>query len=339
MPEAAKVPVVIDEEGKKLRTRSPAYPYCNLETAITRAREFHKEERGNPANISIAGKHWGYKENSSGAFQTAAALISYGLMTDEGTGDKRKLKLTPAALRILLDADPNSTERARLIREAALAPKIHQELWKRWGKDLPSVHSLKNTLIFDWKPPFNENSVDGFIKEYKDTIAFAKLLESDKVPLEAKSNGDDEGSKAPYVPQIGDWVQWEHNGVLGFPEVTQVKGFSPDREWDYVNGQHGAAPTRELILESAPSGKPLAQAAASVGQRHQSPPRTNMQEDVFSLSERKVVLQWPTPLSPTSGKHLKAWLDLMQLKISSSIQDSNSINAWGHLNDPEPPPK
>jgi len=327
MAEAAKVPVVIDEESKKQRTRSPAYPYCNLETAITRAREFHKEERNNPANISIAGKHWGYKENSSGAFQTAAALISFGLMTDEGTGDKRKLKLTPAALRILLDADPNSTERARLIREAALSPKIHQELWKRWGKDLPSVHSLKNTLIFDWKPPFNENSVDGFIKEYKDTIKFAKLLESDTVASEVKDNGE-EASNTPYVAQIGDWVQWEHNGVLGLPEATQVKGFSPDREWAYVNGQNGAVPTRELIRESAPAAKPPAPANTNTGQR-QSPPKSNtMQEFVVPLSDgAKAVFQWPTSLSTEDIDDLKDSLKILERKITRSVGAKEQPNA------------
>jgi hypothetical protein len=325
MAEVAKNPVEIDEESKKQRTRSPAYPYCNLETAITRAREFHKEERSNPANISIAGKHWGYKENSSGAYQTAAALISFGLMTDEGTGDKRKLKLTPAALRILLDADPNSTERARLIREAALSPKIHQELWKRWGKDLPSVHSLKNTLIFDWKPPFNENSVDGFIKEYKDTIKFAQLLGSDIVTPEAQTNADDEGSEVRYVPEIGDYVQWEKpNGDLGLPEPKKVRGFSPDGEWAYIESQHGAVPTRELIPEAAPPETP---AKPGTGKRTQPPPKAYMQEFVVPLSDgAKAVFQWPTTLSAEDIDDLKDSLKILERKITRSASAKEQSN-------------
>jgi hypothetical protein len=301
---------------KKQRTRSPAYPYINLETAIARAREFHKEERGNAANILVAGKHWGYKENSSGAYQTAAALMSFGLMTDEGTGDKRRLKLTPAAIRILLDADPNSTERERLIKEAALAPKIHQELWKRWGKDLPSIHSLKNTLLFDWKPPFNENAVDGFIKEYKDTITFAKLLESDKVGSEVKDNGDKAGEPVPYVAQIGDWVQWEHNGVLGFPEPKRVKGLSPDGDWVYVDGQNGCVRRSELIKESAPTGSIN---PGSSGQRAESPRKTLMQEFVVPLSDgSKAVFQWPTVLTQDDVADLKDSLRILERKIARS---------------------
>ena len=301
--------------GKKQRTRSPAYPYVNLETAITKAREFHKEERGNAANISVAGKHWGYKENSSGAFQTAAALISFGLMTDEGTGDKRKLKLTPAAIRILLDADPNSTERDRLIKEAALAPKIHQELWKRWGKDLPSVHSLKNTLLFEWKPPFNENAVDGFIKEYRDTITFAKLLDSDKVASEVKDSGD----KEPYIAQIGDWVQWEHgDGVLGFPEPKRVKGLSPDGNWAYIDGQNGCVERNQLIRASAPLNPP-----SGLGSIKLEPPRkTGMQEFVVPLSEgSKAVFQWPTTLTKDDVADLKDSLKILERKIARSVSE------------------
>lgn len=322
MAEVAKMPVEMDEESKKQRTRSPAYPYCNLETAITRAREFHKEERSNAANISIAGKHWGYKENSSGAFQTAAALISFGLMTDEGTGDKRKLKLTPAALRILLDADPTSTERARLIREAALAPKIHQQLWKHWGKDLPSVPSLKNTLIFDWKPPFNENSVDGFIKEYKDTIAFAKLLESDTVTPEVKDNGDSEGG-TPYVAQIGDWVQWERpNGDLGFREPKRVKGLTPDGSWAYVDGENGCVERNQLIRALPAENPPK----PDIPSKFQSPQKTGMQEMVVPLANgtMKAVFQWPTSLSKEDVEDLKDSLKMLERKITRPAPTDNS---------------
>ena len=79
-------------------------------------------------------------------------------------------------MRILLDQRPESTERDEAIKRAALTPKIHSVLWKKWGFPLPSDDNLRHALIFDWK--FNENSVDDFIREYKDTIRFAKLAES-----------------------------------------------------------------------------------------------------------------------------------------------------------------
>jgi hypothetical protein len=217
-------------------------------------------------------------------------------------------------VRILLDADPNSPERA---------PKIHRELWKHWGVDLPSVHSLKNTLIFDWKPPFNENSVDGFIKEYKDTIAFAKLLESDKVASEVEDNGD--GNEL-YVAQIGDWVQWEHNGVLGFKEPTRVKGLSPDGEWAYVDGQNGCVPRKELLRESAPLPKnPL---DPLVIPRFVSPPKNTMHEFVVPLSDgSKAVFQWPTYITEGDLTNLKDSIKILERMLAQAALAKTSGQA------------
>src|ERR1700677_3400789 len=99
---------------KRKRTRSPAYPYVNLEGALARAKQFYDKEQRNAANINVATKHWGFQEESSSGWQTIAALISFGLMTDEGTGDKRTVQLTQEALRILLDTRPDSQEKADL---------------------------------------------------------------------------------------------------------------------------------------------------------------------------------------------------------------------------------
>ena len=240
------------EQEKRKRTRSPAYPYVNLETAIKRAKEFYDKEARNAANIKVAVKHWGFVESSSGGGQTIAALVSFGLMQDEGIGEARKVRLTQNALRIILDTRPDSTERSELIRQAALSPKIHLQIWQKWGVDLPSDASLRHTLLLEWKPPFNDNAVDFFIREYKDTITFAKLTESDKVTSEVKNSGEDDSRSTPYVPQVGDYVQWEHNGVLGLPEATRIKGFSPDKAWAYIDGQQGALLVTELIRETAP---------------------------------------------------------------------------------------
>jgi hypothetical protein len=312
----------VENPSKRKRTRSPAYPFVNLETAIARAKEFYDKEQRNAANVNVAMAHWGFTDESSSGASTIAALTSFGLLQDEGIGDKRKVRLTPNALRVLLDTRPDSKERAELIKQMALTPKIHQQLWEKWGNDLPSDAQLRHTLLLDWPVPFNENAVDGFIREYRDTIAFAKLSESDTVASEVKDNGDEQATKIPFVPQIGDWVQWEHNGVLGLPEPKRVKGFTPGGEYAYVESQHGAVLTSELVRAQAPAVIPQ-NSPEAIGQRQQSPPKSNMQEDVFSLSEGKVVLQWPTPLSAASIQDLKDWLDLMQRKISRSGQTLN----------------
>src|SRR5580698_3610847 len=104
------------DDNKRKRMRSPAYPYINLESAIKRAHEFYLKEQRNAAPLKVAAKHWNYEEKSSGAGQTAAAMISFGLMQDEGTGEKRKLKLTENALRIVLDTRADSESRAQAVK-------------------------------------------------------------------------------------------------------------------------------------------------------------------------------------------------------------------------------
>jgi hypothetical protein len=310
----ATTPKAIDlsamNESAKKKLRSPAYPYLNLETAIKRARTFYEREGRNAAPVAVASTHWGYDAKSSGGTQTAAALISFGLMQDEGSGNQRKLKLTANALKILLDTRANSTERDALIRHAALAPKVHQKIWDRWGVGI-SNENLRHALVVEWEPPFNENAVEGFIKEYRDTIAFAKLTESDKVSPEVENSGDRGEEK--YVPKTGDFVQWESAGTLRFPEPKAVTGFSADGAFAFVDGSSTGLPVSELRKQDAPA-TPL-----HVSFRlPDSPSKTHMQEDVFSLSEGRVVIQWPSPLSAESIQDLKDWLKIVERKIARS---------------------
>jgi hypothetical protein len=322
MATSAKVTPLESDDRKRMR--SPAYPYINLETAIKRAKEFYDEEQRNAAPLKVAVKHWGYEEKSSGGAQTAAALISFGLLRDEGTGDKRKVKLTENALRILLDNRADSEDRAEAIRIAALTPKIHQQLWRKWGNNIPSQENLKHTLMLDWQPPFNPAAVDGFIKEYKDTIAFAKPQASDTVPL---ADGDlkpesEEEVKGSYVAKVGDWVQWEHNGTLGFTEPKRVKGLSPDRNWAYVDGQYGAVPVAELLPEKAPiNPQKLPELVPQGGQLSQQ----HMQEFVVPLSEgNKAVFQWPSALTKEDIDDLKDSIKILERKIARSLAEQKT---------------
>jgi hypothetical protein len=220
MATPAKVP---DDPGKRKRLRSPAYPFINLETAIKRAKEFYDKEQRNAAALKVAVKHWGFEEKSSGGLQTVAALISFGLMRDEGTGDKRKLKLTENALRILLDTRADSEDRADAIRTAALTPKIHQQLWRKWHNKIPSDDNFRHTLILDWTSPFNPSVVDSFIKQYRDTIAFAKPDDSAIVPL----GGDDLESEMEDPAATGARMQGQVNERSDAKLVPLLVGSKP----------------------------------------------------------------------------------------------------------------
>jgi hypothetical protein len=314
--------VAVDETAGsgKGRTRSPAYPFINLETAIKRAQEFYDHEIRNAASLKVAVKHWGYQEKSSGGLQTTAALISFGLMEDEGSGEKRKLKLTSRAIRMLLDKRPDSPDRAQVIKELALSPKLHRDLWDKWGNSLPSEDQVRYTLTAEWEPPFNEKTVDAFIKEYRDTIAFAKLTESDRVASE-DGNSSDAGS-VHYVPQVGDYVQWESQGTMQFREPAKVLSISTDRTHVFVEGTATGLPVNQLTRADVPFKETLPESARIARLPLPLLPQTNMQEDVFSLSEGRVVIQWPAPLSAESIEDLKDWLKIVERKITRSAIQS-----------------
>jgi hypothetical protein len=263
----------VQEAEKRKRMRSPAYPYINLETAIKRVREFYDKETRNPAPLKVAVKHWGYEEKSSGGLQTAAALISFGLMKDEGTGKERKLKLTERALQILLDRRPDSEQRANAIRDAALSPKIHQQLWRRFANTDVSEDTVEHFLILELKPAFNPSVAKAVIKEYRDTIAFAKPDESAIVPL------------------VGGDLDAE------IQEDSEVSNKGGDSSRD-----------------------------AGQGNRNPASKNSTMREDVFSLTEGKVVFQWPTPLSADSIADLKDWLEILQRKIARSTEPKDAAS-------------
>jgi hypothetical protein len=295
---------------KKKKDRSPAYPAINLKTALARAAELYAKERRNATPVVVAVKDWGYAEKSSGGIQTIAALKSYGLLSDGGSGPTRKVQLSDLGLRIVMDERLESPERDLLIKKAAITPKIHAMLWKKYGASTVSEESLRHYLRLELK--FNDNVVNDFIRIYKDTISFAKLSDSDIVGPE----GEGDGEKGTYVPRIGDFVQWESGGVLQFIEPLRVRGTSDDGEYAFVVGSDTGIRVSELIQQKAPVGF---QGTPPPDPRNLSSPTNQMKEDVFSLAQGRVVIQWPLGLSADNVQDIKDWLTIVQRKIEKSV--------------------
>jgi len=166
------------ERGKK-EGRSPSYPAISLGTALERTRTIMEKEKRHYASLVTIFGHWGYGPKSSAGILLLAALKKYGLVEDKGSGDSREAKITDFAWRILVDDRPNSNERAALIREAALNPTIHQKLWRDYDGQLPSDENLKHRLRIE--DGFTSGAVDDFIRQFRATIAFAKLEETDSL--------------------------------------------------------------------------------------------------------------------------------------------------------------
>ena len=183
---------------KRSRTRSPAYPYIALPNALEKAAVLWQVEGRHAAAVNVAMQHWGYKEDSSTGYSCVAALKKFGLVDHEGMGDTRQVRLSDLALTILLDKDPDSDERRDALRAAALGPRIHTELWERYGMELPSDQSLKRYLVLE--RGFNETAVEELLDEYKQTMTFAGL----NVATGAAAVGVRSGGSAGLAAVAGD---------------------------------------------------------------------------------------------------------------------------------------
>lgn len=166
-------------DTKQKRVRSPAYPAVSLKVALQKASDFYRVEGRNEVFQAVALTHWGYSPGSGNGLQLAAALANYGLVEASGSGSNRKVRLSQIALKILLDEREDSSEKTQYIQSLALKPKINQKLWNLWGAELPSTANMRHHLIFEEN--FNEKSVAGFVKDFRETIEFAGFNKSPSV--------------------------------------------------------------------------------------------------------------------------------------------------------------
>jgi hypothetical protein len=112
---------------------------------------------------------------------SVATLKKFGLLEEVGGGGARQVKLTDTALHILL-GEEGSVEWSKAVKEAALRPSIHMDLWQQYGTDLPSDSNLKRILIME--RGFADAAANDLIREYRETISFAGVKAGDKMGVD-----------------------------------------------------------------------------------------------------------------------------------------------------------
>ena len=199
------------------RLRSPPFPFIPLGKVVDRARQLYPKALHHAVGLNILAEAWSYGKKSSGLVQTAAALTQFGLMVVEGSGERRKYQLTKEAIRILQDADPDSEKRMELLKRAALAPKVHQELWAKFTTGIVSDSVIRNYLMFDRaeadESPFSMEAANSLINVYKSSISFANIDAGD-VPSEFLCQSTEEMETKP----IADSQRQEYIRRVETPE-------------------------------------------------------------------------------------------------------------------------
>jgi len=170
--------------NRRPRKRSPSYPSVDLERALTRTMQLWDKEKQYPTPIDSIVKLWGYANLNGPAGLTIAALKKYGLLSDEGVKADRRVQVTDLALDIL--NHPNSDTRRARIKVAALKPDAHQELWEKYGTQLPSDKNIIWELTREGG--FSDTGAKELVRVYRQTVEFAGLFHETSAPSESESN-------------------------------------------------------------------------------------------------------------------------------------------------------
>lgn len=178
------------------KTRSPNYPVIDLSTALGLTERIYAGAQRHPVPVStVIDTIWAMKVGSSYGAQCVAALGAFGLISLEGTKDKRQLRVTKEAAKII----EKTPERGELLKQAALGPRVHRAVWSHYQTDgLPPDATIQHYLLFDYPQPFNKGKVAGFIKQLRSTIEFAGILPG------AADNGGEGPEESGDADEIGE---------------------------------------------------------------------------------------------------------------------------------------
>lgn len=175
-----------DSAERRTRHRSPNYPGIGLRAAISKIEALYREDKLAASPKMAALRHMGFDKAHGEAGRVVSALKGFGLIDEI---DER-IKLTQRAINIVARGD-NDPQRTAALRDAALGPEIYRQLLKEY-KDtgLPSDQTLKSELIAS--KGFNPNAVDVLVRDFKDTLKFAGLSDTEMVDLSLDDNTGEE---------------------------------------------------------------------------------------------------------------------------------------------------
>jgi hypothetical protein len=291
-------------EEKSDQKRSPRYPAISLGDAIAAARSIWAREKRTAIQGAVLAKALGYNSVSGPVRTRAASLGQYGLIEKHGGG----LRLSDLAMRIIHSPE-NSPDYKQAVQEAALSPELFRELHASHAD--ASDDAIRSYLIL--RKGFSDAGARLAAAAYRDNLSLAQANHS------VYNGKDDNGDEGKPDPKVGDYVQWESQGVLQFSPPRRVRALAEDAEWAFVDGSATGIPVKELTVVEPPAMPRDTKKANPV-----SPPPVLVEEvglrrDVFSLPEGTVIIEWPASLSTDSYDDIKDWLEILKRKIGRSV--------------------
>jgi hypothetical protein len=218
-----------------------------LEDAISAVEALHRQYRNSTIDREVAAKLIGFNTLSGPAAKALAALASYGLIERAGKGE---IRVTERSRTILYSDDVN--ERRDNLIAAAQEPPLFRQLRAKFPEML--VPPRDGVITFLRRQNFNETAIKPATRAFLGTM---KYLEQSGVTESygSQSSSESESSSSTRQPtryggaKVGDWVQWESQGVLQFTTPQRVRHVSEDGDWVAVEGSETGLPMNEVIVQ------------------------------------------------------------------------------------------
>jgi len=215
--------------GKRLR--SPSYPNIGLREALEMLRRIYDVAFTKPIPEGEMARLLGYESASSWLGLRLSAMGKFGLLETIPAGPTRGKSCMITALgEEVLRNLPESPQHLSALREAALRPTIYDDLWNRFGPDLPTNSEMAAYLVNERK--FNPKAVTPLLANFRATAECADLKTMPR----------------PKRTVSGETIEeYSRMHLLGAEGMRRI----PPRETaQYVLGQ-SADETRRLWQESA----------------------------------------------------------------------------------------
>ncbi|ODA67898.1 hypothetical protein A7A08_01065 [Methyloligella halotolerans] len=233
------------------RMKSPKYPNFPLAKAISHVQKILDADGTVPLPREVIAKHLGYSGLSGASDATIATIVQFGLL--ERTG-KAEMRLSQLAMDILVPENENQRQNA--INRAALNPTLFTDIWNHFDKRVPSPEALRAYLL---RRDFNSRAIDPVMRSFEPTIAMLKQQSAtesggvdDAESEESSLPPDEDDVPLGVSASVGDYVQWESQGVLQFRQPKRVRWVSDDGDWVAVDGSNTGIPMSEISIEKPP---------------------------------------------------------------------------------------
>jgi hypothetical protein len=301
--------------------QSPSYPALSLEESIKHVEKIEENYRTSAVDRVDAAKLLGYSGLSGPANMTLAALASYGLVERAGKGMMRVTQLAVSVLHPQSEAEKHSA-----LLCAATTPPLFRDIREQFP-DLP-VPPEAGVLTHLNRAGFNPNAVPKAAKAFLATARFVEELRA------SQNHGDfEQENTSPDTPDsgfgcasVGDFIQWESQGVLQFETPLRVRWVSDDGSFVAVEGSDTAIPMSQVTVEKPPK-------TPAVTRPPQAPPplarsaqpeveKEGQRRAVFPVSEGDVTFIFPKGMTIDAIEELEAYLAVFLKKEKRNAQEN-----------------